>query len=141
QPGFAEAFMPGGRAPKPGELVMFPDHATTLETIAATHGEAFYRGELAAKLEAHAAANGGAIRASDLAAHHADWVDTISGVYRGYMVHEIPPNGQGVVALIALGILEQFDMASAPADSADSLHLQIEAVKLAFADAQAYVAD
>ena len=81
------------------------------------------------------------MRASDLAAHRADWVGTIDSTYRGYTVHEIPPNGQGIVALIALGILEQFDMASLPADSADSVHLQIEAVKLAFADAQAYVAD
>jgi gamma-glutamyltranspeptidase / glutathione hydrolase len=141
QPGFAEVFMPGGRAPKPGELITLPDHAATLEKIAATHGEAFYRGELAAKLEAHATANGGAMLASDLAAHRADWVDTIGGAYRGYTIHEIPPNGQGIVALIALGILEQFDIASFPADSADSVHLQIEAVKLAFADAQAYVAD
>ena len=141
QPGFAEAFMPGGRAPKPGELVTLPDHAATLTTIAATNGEAFYRGELAAKLEAHATANGGVMGASDLAAHRADWVGTINGAYRGYTVHEIPPNGQGIVALIALGILEQFDMSSFPADSADSVHLQIEAVKLAFADAQAYVAD
>src|ERR1700753_1146504 len=141
QPGFAEAFMPGGRAPKPGELVRLPDHATTLTTIAATNGEAFYRGELAAKLEAHATANGGVMRASDLAAHRADWVATINGAYRGYTVHEIPPNGQGIVALIALGILEQFDMSSFPPDSADSVHLQIEAVKLAFADAHAYVSD
>ncbi len=141
QPGFAEAFMPGGRAPKPGELVTLPDHAATLTTIAATNGEAFYRGELAAKLEAHATANGGVMRVSDLAAHRADWVGTINGAYRGYTVHEIPPNGQGIVALIALGILEQFDMSSFAADSADSVHLQIEAVKLAFADAQAYVAD
>ncbi|MDT5142790.1 MAG: gamma-glutamyltranspeptidase / glutathione hydrolase [Mycobacterium sp.] len=141
QPGFAEAFMPGGRAPSPGELVTLPDHATTLETIAVTNGEAFYRGELAAKIEAHASVNGGAMRASDLAAHHADWVGTISGGYRGYTVHEIPPNGQGIVALIALGILEHFDMASFAVDSADSVHLQIEAVKLAFADAQAYVSD
>jgi len=141
QPGFAEAFMPGGRAPKPGERVTLPDHAATLTMIAATNGEAFYRGELAAKLAAHATANGGVMRASDLAAHRADWVGTISGDYRGYTVHEIPPNGQGIVALIALGILEQFDMGSFPADSADSVHLQIEAVKLAFADAHAYVAD
>ncbi|MDT5200439.1 MAG: gamma-glutamyltranspeptidase / glutathione hydrolase [Mycobacterium sp.] len=141
QPGFAEAFMPGGRAPSPGELVTLPDHATTLETIAVTNGEAFYRGELAAKIEAHASVNGGAMRASDLAAHHPDWVGTISGGYRGYTVHEIPPNGQGIVALIALGILEHFDMASFAVDSADSVHLQIEAVKLAFADAQAYVSD
>jgi gamma-glutamyltranspeptidase/glutathione hydrolase len=141
QPGFAEAFLPGGRAPKPGELFTFPDHATTLEKIAATNGEAFYRGKLAEKLEAHATTNSGVMRASDLAAHRADWVGTISGTYRGYTIHEIPPNGQGIVALIALGLLEQFDMASLPVDSADSVHLQIEAVKLAFADAQAYVAD
>ncbi|OMC40489.1 gamma-glutamyltransferase family protein [Mycobacterium sp. IS-1264] len=141
QPGFAEAFMPGGRAPKAGERFRFPDHAATLEKIAATGGAAFYLGELADKLESHAAANGGAMRADDLAAHRADWVGTIDTTYRGYTVHEIPPNGQGIVALMALGILEHFDMASLPADSADSVHLQIEAVKLAFADAQAYVAD
>jgi gamma-glutamyltranspeptidase/glutathione hydrolase len=141
QPGFADVFMPGGCAPRPGELVRFPDHATTLELIAATRGEAFYRGELAAKLEAHSAADGGAMRVSDLAAHRADWVGTVSGTYRGYTLHEIPPNGQGIVAVIALGILEQFDLARTPVDSADSVHLQIEAVKLAFADAQAYVAD
>jgi gamma-glutamyltranspeptidase / glutathione hydrolase len=141
QPGFAGAFMPAGRAPKPGDLVTFPDHAATLEMIAATNGEAFYRGELATKIEAHATANDGVMTAADLAAHRADWVGTISGSYRGYTLHEIPPNGQGIVALIALGVLEHFDMSSLPADSADSVHLQIEAVKLAFADAQAYVAD
>jgi gamma-glutamyltranspeptidase/glutathione hydrolase len=141
QPGFAEAFMPGGRAPKPGERFAFPDHAATLEKIAATNGETFYRGELATKLEAHATANGGVMKAGDLAAHRADWVETISRPYRGYTLHEIPPNGQGIVALIALGILESFDMSALQADSADSVHLQIEALKLAFADAQAYVAD
>jgi len=141
QPGFADAFLPAGRAPKPGELFRFPDHAATLEQIAATNGEAFYRGELAAKIEANASANGGAMRTSDLAGHRADWVGTVHTNYREYTVHEIPPNGQGIVALIALGILEHFDMSSLPADSADSVHLQIEAVKLAFADAHAYVAD
>ncbi|MGA8332514.1 MAG: gamma-glutamyltransferase family protein, partial [Mycobacterium sp.] len=141
QPGFAATFMPAGRAPRPGELITLPDHAATLETIAATNGEAFYRGELAVKLQAHAQAHGGAMKATDLDAHHADWVDTISGDYRGYAVHEIPPNGQGIVALIALGILDHFDMASFPVDSADRVHLQIEAIKLAFADAQAYVSD
>jgi gamma-glutamyltranspeptidase/glutathione hydrolase len=141
QPGFAEAFLPGGRAPKPGELFRFRDHAATLERIAATNGEALYRGELAAQLEAHASANDGVMRATDLAAHRADWVGTIHADYRGYTVHEIPPNGDGIVALIALGILEHFDMSSLPVDSADSVHLQIEAVKLAFADAQVYVSD
>jgi gamma-glutamyltranspeptidase/glutathione hydrolase len=112
-----------------------------LEAIAETGGEAFYRGELAAMMEAHSASNGGAMMVSDLVAHRADWVDPISIDYRGYTLHELPPNGQGIVALIALGILQHFDMASLPVDSADSVHLQIEAIKLAFADALAYVAD
>jgi gamma-glutamyltranspeptidase/glutathione hydrolase len=141
QPGFTEAFLPNGRAPKPGERFTFPDLALTLEKIAATNGDAFYRGELAARMEAHSTAHGGAMLAGDLAAHRADWVGTISNDYRGYTIHELPPNGQGIVALIALGILEHFDIASLPVDSADSVHLQIEALKLAFADAQAYVAD
>ena len=141
QPGFAKAFLRNGRSPTPGERFTFPEHAATLETIAATNGEAFYRGEIAEAMEAHARANGGTMLVSDLADHRADWVDTIAGDYRGYTVHEIPPNGQGIVALIALGILQKFDMAALPVDSAESVHLQIEAVKLAFADAQAYVAD
>lgn len=141
QPGFAEAFLPGGRAPAPGERFRLSEHAATLEKIAATGGEAFYRGELASMMEAHSAANGGVMLASDLAAHRADWVEPIGIDYRGYTLHEIPPNGQGIIALIALGILAHFDMASLPVDSADSVHLQIEAIKLAFADALAYVAD
>jgi len=141
QPGFAEAFMPGGRPPAAGELFRFPEHASSLEKIAATKGEAFYKGELAEKMEAHAKQHNAAMRVSDLAAHTPQWQDTLTVGYRGYTVHELPPNGQGIVALIALGILEQFDVASLPVDSADSLHLQIEAQKLAFADALAYVAD
>ena len=141
QPGFAEAFLPGGRPPATGEVFKWPDHAATLEKIAATRGAAFYRGALAEKIEAHAKQHGAAMRVSDLAAHKSDWVGTLQHDYRGYTIHEIPPNGQGIVALIALGILEHFDIASIPVDSADSFHLQIEAVKLAFADAFAYVAD
>jgi len=141
QPGFAEAFMPNGRAPHPGEMFRFPAAARTLERIAATKGEAFYRGELAEMIAAHVQANGGAMQASDLAAHTLDWCGTISQDYRGYTVHEIPPSGQGIVCLIALGILENFDVASLPVDEADSVHLQIEAVKLGFADAYRYVSD
>ena len=107
----------------------------------ATKGEAFYRGELAEKIEAHAKANGGAMKRADLAAHANDWVGTISQDYRGLTVHEIPPNGQGIVCLMALGILSNFDVADHPVDSADSAHLQIEAVKLAFADAYRFVGD
>jgi gamma-glutamyltranspeptidase/glutathione hydrolase len=141
QPGFAEAFLPGGRAPAAGELFRFPDHARTLQSISESNGESFYRGALAAAIEADARKQGAAMRASDLAAHAPDWVAPLSIDYRGYTVHELPPNGQGIVALVALGILSEFDLASLPVDSADSLHLQIEALKLAFADAFAYVAD
>ena len=140
-PGFAQAFLPGGRAPRAGERFVFKKHALALEKIAATKGKAFYRGELAAKLEAAAKKQGGALRASDLAAHRPDWVKPLEMDYRGYTLHEIPPNGQGIVALIALGILDNFDLRSHPVDGADSLHLQIEAVKLAFADGWRYVAD
>ena len=140
-PGFAQAFLPGGRAPRAGEKFVFKKHAATLEKIAATKGKAFYRGELAAKLDAAAKKQGGALRASDLAAHRPDWVKPLAMDYRGYTLHEIPPNGQGIVALIALGILDNFDLRSHPVDGVDSVHLQIEAVKLAFADAWRYLAD
>jgi gamma-glutamyltranspeptidase/glutathione hydrolase len=141
QPGFAQAFLPDGRPPRAGERFRWPKHAKALELIASTKGKAFYRGELAEKLEAHASKHGGAMRAADLAANKPDWVKTLEMDYRGYTLHEIPPNGQGIVALMALGILENFDLRSHPADGADSLHLQIEAVKLAFADAWRYVGD
>ena len=141
QPGFADAFLPDGRPPRPGQRFRFTQHAETLERIRDTKGEAFYRGELAEKLEAHAKKHGAAMRASDLAAHKSDWVEPLSMDYRGYTLHEIPPNGQGIVALMALGMLEHFDLRSHPVDGADSVHLQIEAQKLAFADARRYVAD
>jgi gamma-glutamyltranspeptidase/glutathione hydrolase len=141
QPGYAEAFMPNGRAPQPGERFTWKSHANALEQIAKTKGEAFYRGALAEKIEAHARKHEAAMRAADFAAHKADWVTPLQMDYRGYTLHEIPPNGQGIVALIALGILEHFDMRAHAVDGADSLHLQIESMKLAFADAFRYVAD
>jgi len=141
QPGFAEAFMPGGRAPRAGEIFRFPDQAKTLQRIAETRGEAFYHGEFAEKIEAHAKANGGAMTRADLAAHTNDWPGTISQEYRGLTVHEIPPNTQGIVCLMALGMLSHFDMADHPVDSPDCAHLQIEALKLAFADVYRYVGD
>jgi len=141
QPGFAEAFLPDGRAPQPGTLFRFPDHAATLEAIARTKGEAFYNGPLAERLASHAKQHGGVLRISDMAAHQSDWVAPLQMDYRGYTLHELPPNGQGIVALLALGMLEHFDMKSHPVDGPDSLHLQIEAQKLAFADAWRYVAD
>src|SRR6185369_10546958 len=141
QPGFAEAFMPNGRPPATGEVFKWADHAATLEEIASTKSASFYRGKLAEKIEAFSKKHGASMLASDLAAHKNDWVPLLEQDYRGYTIHEIPPNGQGIVALIALGILEHFDMASMPVDSADSFHIQIEAVKLAFAAALAYVSD
>jgi gamma-glutamyltranspeptidase/glutathione hydrolase len=141
QPGFAEAFMPEGRAPKPGERFRFAKHADALEKIMNSGGKAFYEGELAHRLEAAAKRDGGALRAADMAAHRSDWVEPLEIGYRGYTLHELPPNGQGIVALMALGMLERFDLRSHPVDGPDSLHLQIEAMKLAFADARRWVAD
>jgi len=140
-PGYAEAFMPKGRAPLPGETFTFPDQERTLKRIAETKGEAFYQGDLAEKMVAHSREHGGAMTMDDLATHTLDWVEPLGQNYRGYRLHEIPPNGQGIGALITLGILENLDMASLPVDSADSLHVQIEAMKLAFADIYEYVSD
>ncbi len=141
QPGFAQAFLPHGRAPKVGERFAFPDAARTLRLIALTTGEAFYGGEIAAAAEAHARAHGGQMRAGDFAKYHPEWVTPIACDYRGHTLHEIPPNGQGIAALMALGILDHFDLASLPVDGSASQHLQIEAMKLAFADAYRYVAE
>ncbi|MHB8668535.1 MAG: gamma-glutamyltransferase family protein [Burkholderiales bacterium] len=141
QPGFKEAFMPKGRAPLPGEKFSFPDQAKTLELIAQSGGEAYYRGDIAQKIAAHAKQHGALMTAADFAAHTSDWVEPLAQDYRGYTLHELPPNGQGIAALMALGMLQHFDMASCPVDSADSVHLQIETMKAAFADVYRYVSD
>ncbi len=141
QPGFAQAFMPHGRAPHVGELFKLPDAARTLRLIAQSRGEAFYRGEIAAAAARHAKENGGAMTAADFAAFQPEWVTPIGQDYAGHTLHEIPPNGQGIAALIALGILKNFDLPGLPVDGAESQHLQIEAMKLAFADVYRYVAE
>lgn len=138
---FNRVFLPMGRAPRPGEIFRCPEHAETLERIAESRGEAFYRGSIAERIVADARANGSALAEDDLAEHRADWCGTISQTYRDIELHELPPNGQGLAALMMLGILEHHPLADAPVDSADSLHLQIEAMKLAFADVYRYVAD
>jgi gamma-glutamyltranspeptidase/glutathione hydrolase len=108
----------------------------------AEHGpRAYYEGEIAEKIAAFAKQGGGAMTAADLRNYKADWVEPISKDYRGHTVHEIPPNGQGIAALIALGILDKFDVKSLTVDKIESQHLQIEAMKLAFADVYQYVAD
>jgi gamma-glutamyltranspeptidase/glutathione hydrolase len=141
QPGYRAAFAPQGRAPLPGERFICPGQANTLERIARTKGDDFYHGELAAAIARHARATGGLIAEADLAAHRADWVEPISMRYRDIELHEIGPNGQGIAALMALGMLERFDLPAAESDSAMAVHLQIEAMKLAFADLHEYVAD
>lgn len=141
QPGFADTFMPAGRAPGVSELVRFPDHAKTLRLLANGGPRAFYEGEPAERIAAFAREGGGALTFDDLRGYRAEWVEPIGKDYRGYTVHEIPPNGQGIAALIALGILEQFDLRALACDGIHSQHLQIEAMKLAFADVYRYVAD
>lgn len=141
QPDFVRDFTPDGRAPHAGEKWILRGQAKTLEEIAATRGKSFYQGELAQKMAAHATHLGGVLSQQDLAAHTCDWVGTIHMDYRDVRLHEIPPNGQGLAALLGLGILENFDLASHPVDSALSVHLQVEAMKLAFADAARYIAD
>jgi len=140
-PGFAQSFLPWGRAPQVGELFQFKAAARALRAIGASRGQAFYGGEIAQAIEKFAAANDGSITAADFAAFKPEWVTPISRNYRGYTLHEIPPNGQGIAALIALGILEKFDLGELPVDGADSQHLQIEAMKLAFADVYKFVAE
>lgn len=140
-PGFADNFLPWGRAPRVGELFQFKAAARGLRKIAETKGAAFYGGEIAAAIEAFSKANGGSITAQDFAHYQPEWVTPIAKNYRGYTLHEIPPNGQGIAALIALGILEHFDLKSMPVDSVDSQHVQIEAMKLAFADVYKFVAE
>ena len=141
QPGFAHTFMPNGRAPNVGERFVFKDVAQTLRKIGATKGRDLYEGDTAEKLVAFIRANGGAHTLDDFRSYRPDWVTPISKRYRGYTLHEIPPNGQGISALMALGMLEHFDLASLKVDSVESQHIQIEAMKLAMADLYRYVAD
>lgn len=141
QPGFDEAFLPNGRAPAAGERFAFPALARSLEKIAASKGAALYDGPLGEALVRHCAEHGGAMTMADLNAHRVDWCGTLSQDLGGLAVHEIPPNGQGIATLMALGILKRLGVERYPADSVDALHLQIEATKLAFADVDAFVGD
>jgi len=151
QPGFAEHFLPQGRVPTIGEHFVLQGAARTLKLVADSKGEAFYRGEIAEAIARHARQHGGAMTTDDLAAYwdfvrEQGWVGTISGDFadrngQRYTVHEIPPNGQGIAALACLGILKHTAIADFAVDSPDWHHVMIEAMKLAFADTYAYVAD
>lgn len=137
---FAEVFLPGGRAPAPGERWSSPAHAETLEAIAASGGDAFYTGAIAERIAAAARHAGAALSEADLAAHRADWVAPLSLRALGADLMELPPNGQGIAALVAAGLVQRRGPHLDP-DSADGIHLAVEATKLALADAYAHVAD
>ena len=140
-PGFAQAFLPWGRAPQVGEMFRFPAAAQALKRIAQSRGLAFYGGEIAHAIERFVAAQGGVLKVSDFERYQPEWVEPIAHNYRGYTMHEIGPNGQGIAALMALGILQHFDLKALDVDSVSSQHVQIEAMKLAFADVYRYVAE
>ena len=134
-----ETFAPRGRAPRAGEMWRSEAHARSLEEIAASGAESFYRGRLALVLDAFSRQHGGYLRAEDLAAYQPEWVEPIKVPYRDCEVWEIPPNGQGLVALMALKIIAGF--ADPAREDELTCHRQLEAMKLAFADGEKYITD
>ncbi|MFB7303124.1 gamma-glutamyltransferase family protein [Heyndrickxia sporothermodurans] len=138
QPWF-DTFAPNGNAPLIGDIWRSPGHAATLQSIAETDGESFYRGELAEKIADYIQKYDGFLSKEDLADFKAEWVEPISTHYRGYDVWEIPPNGQGLVALMALNIARGFDFTEK--ETVETYHKQIEAMKLAFTDGKAFITD
>jgi gamma-glutamyltranspeptidase/glutathione hydrolase len=140
-PAAAGVFLPGGHAPRMGQVFKNPQLAVTLDVIAREGRDAFYRGSIGRAIAADLERRGGLVTAEDLAAHTADWVAPISTSYRGYDVFEMPPNTQGIIALEMLNILEGYDLKALGHNSAAYLHLLVEAKRIAFADRGAYLAD
>jgi gamma-glutamyltranspeptidase/glutathione hydrolase len=141
QPGFAQSFLIDGKSPEAGQTWKFPAQAKTLKEIAATQGESFYKGALAQSMVDFAKATGGCFTMQDFADNKPEWVEPLAFDYGDYTLHEIPPNGSGIVAQIALGILQAANVKQYPANSAQRIHLQVEAMRMAFADAYEYVSD
>ena len=141
QPGFAAAFATNARAPRAGERFSNPALAKSLRLIAQSKGKVFYEGDLAKAMVAASDAQGGVMNLQDLATHKAEWCGTISHAFDDVALHEIPPNGQGIAALIALGILSNTNIRELSVSDPLAYHLQIEAMKLALRDAESYVAD
>src|SRR5210317_1490299 len=139
--GFAETYMPNGRVPAKGEVFSNPRLADTLQAIAEGGRDAFYKGDIARRIDAYMTEQGGLLRYDDLAAHASEWVTPVSTNYRGWDVYELPPNGQGIAALQILNILEGYDIRSMGFGSADYLHVLTEAKKLAFEDRAKFYAD
>jgi len=141
-PGFAETYMiVDGHVPKKGEVFKNPRLADTLEAIAEGGRDAFYKGDIARRIDAYMTEQGGLLRYEDLAAHESEWITPVSTNYRGWDVYELPPNGQGIAALQILNILEGYDIKSMGFGSAEYLHTLVEAKKLAFEDRARYYAD
>lgn len=134
-----KTFAPKGRAPKPGEIWSSIEHAKTIESIGETRADSFYRGEIADAIDNFSKKYGGYLRKDDLQDYKAEWVNPIKVNYRGYDVWEIPPNGHGIVALMALNIAKGFNYSEK--DCVETYHKQIESMKLAFADGHKYIAD
>lgn len=132
-------FTKDGHTPLPGELWASEEQARTLELIASSGGESFYRGELAARISEFVKASGGLLEKEDLAAHYAEWVKPITTSFRGYDVWEIPPNGQGITALVALGILDRLEKGHI--EDPETIHRAIEAMKLGFEDGNRIIGD
>ena len=140
-PDSASTYLPNGRPPEVGELFKNPSLATTYEAIALGGRDAFYRGDIARRIVAFSEANGGYFTMADFEDHTSEWVEPVTTRYRGYDVWELPPNSQGIIALMMLNILEGFDITAMGHNTADTLHLITEAKKLAFADRDTFVSD
>ena len=140
-PGIKEVYMPGGAAPETGDIFRNPNLANTYRLIAEGGRDAFYKGEIADKIDAYMAEQGGFLTAADLAAHTSEWVAPMSTNYRGYDIFELPPNGQGIVALQMLNILEGYDLRSMGFGTPEYLHTLIEAKKVAYEDRAKFYAD
>ena len=137
----ARVYLPGGWAPRVGQMFRNPDLAMNYRMIAADGRDAFYRGPIAQRIVSCSAQHRGSLTAEDLEAYDAEWVTPLSTTYRGWTVYELPPNGQGIAALMMLNLLEQAPLSSYGHNSAEALHTLIEAKKLAYADMARYVCD
>ena len=140
-PGAAATYLPGGQAPAAGSIFRNPDLARSLRLVAADGADAFYRGPLAAAIVSFSQAQGGTLAPSDLASFEAEWVEPVSTTYRGWTVYELPPNTQGIAALMMLDLMEPAPLARYGLHSVDALHTMIEAKKLAYADMLRWVGD
>jgi gamma-glutamyltranspeptidase / glutathione hydrolase len=140
-PAAASTYLVDGQAPKPGAIFVQKNLARTLRTLAKGGREAFYRGEIAKAIVDYCQKNGGFLSMEDLGAQKAEWVEPISTTYRGHTLYELPPNGQGLTALVLLNILEQFDIAGLDPSGPERLHLALEAARLAFGVRDAHISD